>query len=950
MFSFIQQEDKVMICNVTFPKSSRSYAYISNDATLKANDKVVVPVGSNNAENIGTVVSTGFYTRSTAPYPVEKTKQIIRKATDIESQPIKQAIDETANVPQTEAVTEKPKNSPDNDGGTSSQLPAINTDNISFIDSEPIPKAAATSNNGHSNTPVLKRKVEHWGKQLLDLSKRNKMINYRETKRATLKILEPEFIELFNRLAVTEQELTFQRPIDKDSDLRTFSMLSLLETLSYPIPAHVGDIKAEGSLLERRIALNNLRSKSKLARDEQGTNILYLSFGFIEWKENNSANAQWLKSPVLMMPVSLKLESIQAPYTLLRYDDDIEVNPTLDYLFNERYGIDLPAFELNGEESIEQYMQAIEEITDQHGWKLTREVSLGLLSFLKISMYHDLNNNYDRMLKNPVIKAMTGDTNVANNIPHELKEFDFDRVSPNDCYQVVNSDSSQQEAILLSKAGVSFVMQGPPGTGKSQTITNIIAEALADGKTILFVSEKAAALQVVYKRLTEARLDDFCLALHSHKANKKGILDSIAANLKLPRKRMKDSVMFELTELFQNRQALNQYVEELHEEILPLEKTLYKVFGELSVLQKVPYIQFFVESISSVSATAYTTMLCHVDSYAKALKRLEIKLSENPWRGTVVKMVTQQFKEDLIHTTDGVTDALFVLDEVLTKAIASFGLNETCTWLGASRTIALLQAIENTPLFPMNWSKSEERISLLDKAKSGRREQQEYSEAHRVVRNFFNESVFSKDLTAWLDNVHQCVLTVKNITGQAQNTDSEVIAQTDNNVILAQSTITQLQTILSVFERANTLISFTNTNTLADANILSELLDLIVHCPAVNRNWFDASILQRAKNIIEAAREHISSLVELKKNLLESWEAAVLNINSDEMLLRFKIDYTSFFKVFKSAYRADVRTIRGVSKKIGAKFSDAEIIALLQQIGAINKENQWLSEKHQQLT
>ncbi|MDR1069222.1 MAG: DUF4011 domain-containing protein [Gracilibacteraceae bacterium] len=727
--------------------------------------------------------------------------------------------------------------------------------------------------NGHSNKTVLQRKVEHWKKQLLDLSKRNKMINYREAKRATLKILEPEFTELFNRLAVSEEELTFQRPVDKDSDLRTFSMLSLLETLSYPIPVHAGDVKAEGSLLERRIALNNLRLKSKLARDEQGTNILYLSFGFIEWRENNTANAQWLKSPVLMMPVSLKLESIKAPYTLLRYDDDIEVNPTLDYLFNERYGIDLPAFELSGEESIGQYMRTIEEIADRHGWKLIREVSLGLLSFLKISMYHDLNNNYERMRKNPVVRAITGDAGAAADIPRELTGFDFDRVPPSDCYQVVDSDSSQQEAILLSKAGVSFVMQGPPGTGKSQTITNIIAEALAGGKTVLFVSEKAAALQVVYKRLTEVGLDDFCLALHSHKANKKEILDSIAANLKLPRKRLKDGVMSELAELFQDRQALNQYAAELHADILPLEKSLYEAFGELSLLQEAPDIQFFIESAAAVSASTYNAMLYRTGSYAKALKRLGIKLSENPWRGAAVKMVTQRFKEDLARDTDGLAESLLALGDAFSAAAASLGSDETRSWSGVNRVIGLLQAIENTPLFPLDWAESGKRAFLLAKAKNGRQARKEYLQA--LVR--FKEALFSADLTSWLENVRQGVL-------------------------------------------------------------------------KLNRNWFDPAARQRAKQLLKEARSHISPLVEMKNALLETWEVSALGLNSEEMLLRFKTEHTSFFKIFKPSYRADIRAIKGVSKKIGAKFSNAEIVALLQQISAIKQESLWLSENRQLFT
>lgn len=102
---------------------------------------------------------------------------------------------------------------------------------------------------------LLDKKFGYWQNQLLDLGKRNKMINYRETKRATLKLVEPEFEELFNRIAVNEEELTFQSPVDKNSDIRTYSVLSLLETLSCPIPVNIGDIKADGSILERQKTL-----------------------------------------------------------------------------------------------------------------------------------------------------------------------------------------------------------------------------------------------------------------------------------------------------------------------------------------------------------------------------------------------------------------------------------------------------------------------------------------------------------------------------------------------------------------------------------------------------------------------------------------------------------------------------------------------------------------------
>lgn len=175
----------------------------------------------------------------------------------------------------------------------------------------------------------LDHKIEFWKRELLDTGKRNKMINYKETKRATLRILEPESSELFNRLAFSDKPLTFQKPINKDSDFRTYSMIALMETLSYSLNVQVGDIKTAGTIIEREKTLKNLRSKAKLAQEEQGANILYLCFGFIYWRAQNRESSPWLKAPLLMMPVTLGLKSLSTPYTLSRYDDEIEVNPTL---------------------------------------------------------------------------------------------------------------------------------------------------------------------------------------------------------------------------------------------------------------------------------------------------------------------------------------------------------------------------------------------------------------------------------------------------------------------------------------------------------------------------------------------------------------------------------------------------------------------------------------------
>lgn len=169
------------------------------------------------------------------------------------------------------------------------------------------------------------------------------------------------------------------------------------------------------------------------------------------------------------MPVELSLESLNSPYTLSKYDGDIVANPTLQYYLKTEYGIDLPNFDAD-DDNIDDYLNELKKTADKKGWRVLRDVSLGMLSFLKIAMYNDLLNNEERIKANPIIKALAGDITEFNKISAELENFDLDSVHVKDCYQIMSADSSQQDAILYSKKNISFVMQGPPGTGKSKQL------------------------------------------------------------------------------------------------------------------------------------------------------------------------------------------------------------------------------------------------------------------------------------------------------------------------------------------------------------------------------------------------------------------------------------------------------------------------------------------------
>lgn len=512
------------------------------------------------------------------------------------------------------------------------------------------------------NEATLDKKIKLWEDQLLDLGKRNKMISFRETKRATLKILKPSFSDLYQQLVEDEKELTFQKAIDRDSDVRVYSILSLLDKLSCPMEVNIGDIRAEGSLPEIKKTLKHLRSKARLALDEQGTNILYLVFGFLEWREKGNRADNWIRSPLILVPVTLSLPSLNAQYSLKKHEDEIVVNPTLAYLFERDYGITLPDFD-SDKDSLESFMQKMEKLVDERGWRVIRDCSMGLVSFLKISMYNDLIRNETQLKTNPIVRAFAGEQNEVNSMSGDAYAFDHDACKAVDSYQVLDADSSQQDAIMLSQKGISFVMQGPPGTGKSQTITNIIAQGLADGKKILFVSEKMAALDVVYRRLTDVHLADFCLSLHSHKANKKEILNQLGNNLDLQRIKVKAEEIAKLTRLDMIKEQLKAYVQDIHTTIMPLEMSLYEVYGSILELGNLPDIDLHLPDVDKLTKDDVNRLALLVMNLDKAQGVLGPQWYKNPWQGITGSYLEVSQKRELQNKLQDAIRILAALEE-----------------------------------------------------------------------------------------------------------------------------------------------------------------------------------------------------------------------------------------------------------------------------------------------
>jgi very-short-patch-repair endonuclease/DNA polymerase III delta prime subunit len=513
--------------------------------------------------------------------------------------------------------------------------------------------------------------MDYWRNRLLDLGKRNRLINCPAPKqggrvsRSSISINVPDANTLWRQFANGNNPLVF--PFSNESETPD----ELDEDSSIPIKSITNQ-----SLSETQKTLRNLLLKAKTFNEEKGLNALHLAFGFLNWHENGGDKGAELRSPLLLVPVQLAQENLFAPFTLSRHDDEIVANYALSQKLQNDFGIVIPDY--SDGMSLAEYINKVEIKCKTMSCTITLEVDLSLFSFLKINMYQDLSENANEIMEHPLIKIIAGDSSpIGQDVSINVSEFDHDAIEPQEVFCVVDADSSQQDAIQLAKRGASFILQGPPGTGKSQTITNIIAELLSDGKSVLFVSEKMAALEVVQKRLKATGLNHFCLSLHSHNAKRREVLDQLEVSLKLAQNRasLTTAAFDRLAQLKTIRTLLNDYSRELHTSIEPLEKTIFNANGTIAKLNDVPDVLFAPTSPDSYTKTDLAARLNFLNDFAHIVSESGYQ-TNNPWQGCTLENVTNQFRQQFLVDTKNTFKTVIALVTALKKHDESLSANK----------------------------------------------------------------------------------------------------------------------------------------------------------------------------------------------------------------------------------------------------------------------------------
>ena len=470
--------------------------------------------------------------------------------------------------------------------------------------------------------------LDKWADLLLDTGKRNNLINFRDTRNSTAEILLPSPFTLFDKMSkgnivleVYDPKLAEQDYLIEDTpnSQTQFQESDIQNAKDAYLARYSPKLKKRSQLLlynhSAATPIKAVRNINKRAREfieETGVNVAYMAFGFVHWKEKVLSGEEF-RAPVLLVPIQLVHDSVVDPYYIKTTEDDVIVNPTFVYKLDVEYGIKLPDYD---EESLKEYLDKISKLVEKLQWTVSSECKLSIFSFLKINMYRDLKDNAPTSLCNENVRRLLGETVKENSVNGKggKKRSMTDPLT--DLYCVVDADSSQIAAIETAKSGKSFVLQGPPGTGKSQTITNIIAECLGEGKKVLFVSEKLAALNVVYDKLKQAGLAEFCLELHSHKANKKNVINEICHTLRTAKSSVSSKADQEIAIKEKARKRLDKYVDELHQQRPVLEKSLYQMYEAFSSISEAPDMEWVIPNITDKSEGYLSETVLLLEEYA----------------------------------------------------------------------------------------------------------------------------------------------------------------------------------------------------------------------------------------------------------------------------------------------------------------------------------------------
>ena len=520
--------------------------------------------------------------------------------------------------------------------------------------------------------PGMSRALEALRQNLLDVGKRNKLINspIDKNRGKQLSVVDELSDEVFKILYLQGKKMTFAASSEEQDD----SLDEASEAVYLP-PDEDGSgaevaVRHLDRTLQTKLTRDRLQKQllglyrdARTLEEEQGVSVLFLALGFLRWYESESSDHE-RHAPLILLPVDLERDSVRGRFRLSARDQDMDANLSLRALLESDFGLTLPDLPDGADWLPSDYYGLVAAAASSRSrWRvLPNAMELSFYSFAKFLMWKDLAPGADQDGEpgsDVLERLLVGGFESGPSIFAPDENLDRRFPDPKDLGHILDADTSQTQVIAAARSGRSLVVQGPPGTGKSQTIANVIAGAAMDGKKVLFIAEKRAALDVVHARLVKCGIGPLCLELHSHKANRRHVYEELKRTLDLGPPLDVNEEQYERVR--QVRDDLNRTSALLHAVDEATGETAFGVIGQLAELAEgdCPRPEFRIAGAGEWSRDDFGERLKAVGALA-ALTSEHGSERQHAWRGAR-KRLTQLDRERLLGW---LRDGIGLLDAV----------------------------------------------------------------------------------------------------------------------------------------------------------------------------------------------------------------------------------------------------------------------------------------------
>ncbi len=777
---------------------------------------------------------------------------------------------------------------------------------------------------------VIARVVSGWRDNLINLTGTNRLLNFNVSKSSVISVKQPLFDEVLHRIStVSGMEFIPLREIEDEENesgessagqpslSATNDNQSLFDS-RLPLDRVLGERRLLGADLDKRKlskVLRNLSNKSRQTYLDTGLQVLYLALGQLKWNEPEDPKGMKV-SPLVLLPVDLHQASRKSPYVLTIDEFDPVINPALS-LKLKLMETPLPELTEGTPAGIAEYLKEMDSfVRTQAGWSVNTDIVLSYFTFHKEAMYQDIEDNISAVLGSELVQAL-----ALSGTDHVTEEFLFSPVAeedidaadpPEKSFQVLNADASQRSAIQAASESKTFILDGPPGTGKSQTISNIIANEIALGKKVLFVSEKIAALEVVKNRLDEVGLASYLLELHSHKATRQTVAKELGYALKTRPTANGYMSESDSERLEADRLSLSSYAAAMNRVRESIGMSVHDAIGEVSLLVELPKVRGLSDSIPGLDAKQLSQIQAMSDRLASAW-RPALEGDGFLWKGVTTE---RNLDVDLERALSAIAELQSLYDPYQLLATE---LN----WAGPNSALHLSELLDlwetKLPRTPMSWLTSPDwstvKGSVTDFNHVMSLIQSDQHELQAVVGDEWRVVAAIE-----FDSLPELSFkSIKRLKPAPSNAETAKVQQLTQWIADLNSMSGVLGALKERSEELSEELGLLAPNSFSDIRDALKVQELAVSEHRPEKSWLKTEVDSEVERGIARLKNCHEKLEKAQKQAEKTYMQSVLSLNPEELISRFANQHRGLRKML-SEYRTDKKSLReatqaGISTK-----------------------------------